>query len=664
METTAITIEPLNKATENVFKKLPFAKNDRMRISLDAEAKRFILELYSIGRHGNEYSPSGVARSFLRRIPERRELSPYPCKYVAAGTDFTALIINALWPAECLLFTEEAKLLYDFLLTRFTKQTFNSRIKADYKINGIIPDMPKDWIDRLDRPLMNFQKVALLTSLYEDANLWMEQGTGKTPIIISRICYEAMKLYKKEKRMYRALIVVPKNMRTNWRNKFMDFATRPGKITILKGSQLTRLKLMVECFKQDDESEYTVLICSYEAVVRSWEAMRLVEWDGGFLDEAHMIKGYSTKRWHKIRELREKCNGKSGLTGTPFANNLFDVYTQLEWLGEGLSGFSNFKSFRAYYGRFSKNNNQQYSVLTGYKNLPVLQERIARLCFMITRDEAMPYLPKKTYDVYEVEMTKTQREYYVKLQKQLAIEIKNELNKEKNKQLTATNILTKLLRLSQITAGYVKWDSQFDDEGNLLNEDSQFESINPNPKIEAIVEILKTKKPKEKTIIWTNWVPVIKMLDERLTKENIKHAIYYGGTKDADREEAERSYNQDPEMKVFIGNPAAGGQGLDLWGHVPEWDDTEKDFGCNTTQEIYFSQNWSMIHRSQSEDRAVRRGTRVSVQITDLIVPGTIDEEIAIRVLNKKIVANKLQDVKDIMTKVLSNLPDIGEDNE
>jgi len=521
--------------------------------------------------------------------------------------------------------------------------------------------MPKGFVDHPIRPLMSFQKVALATQVNEDGtNLWMEQGTGKTPIVIARICHEAHQTYVKEKRMYRAIVVVPKNMRMNWHNRFVEFATRPGKITVLRGGQLTRVKLLVEAFKTDDDSEYTVVICSYDCVLRSWPAMKMIHWDLGCLDEAHMIKSSYTKRWAKMRELRENCDARTGLTGTPIANHLFDAYTQLEWLGEGLSGFTNYRNFKNYYGKFVRRGNVQFDTLIGYKHLPILQERIARLCFMITRDEAMPELPKKAYDIVEISMTKFQRECYVKLQKQLAIEIEAETQNEK-KQLTANHILTKLLRLSQITSGYLKWDAQFDDAGNLISP-SVFEEVSPNPKIDAVIELLREKKPTDKTIVWTNWVAVIKMLSARLEAEGIRHVTYYGGTKDEDRQTAQDSYNQDPAVKVFIGNPAAGGLGLDLWGHVPEWDGTDKDHGCNTTQEIYYSQGWSMIHRAQSEDRAVRRGTRVPVRITDLIVPSTIDEEIALRVLNKKLSASKLQDVKSIMSKLLTIVPSVNDE--
>jgi hypothetical protein len=60
-----------------------------------------------------------------------------------------------------------------------------------------------------------------------------------------------------------------------------------------------------------------------------------------------------------------------------------------------------------------------------------------------------------------------------------------------------------------------------------------------------------------------------------------------------------------------------------------------------------------MPKRAQSEDRAVRRGTRVKVRITDLCVPETVDEEIRARVVDKKRMALETQDLRDILHKVL-----------
>ena len=65
--------------------------------------------------------------------------------------------------------------------------------------------------------------------------------------------------------------------------------------------------------------------------------------------------------------------------------------------------------------------------------------------------------------------------------------------------------------------------------------------------------------------------------------------------------------------------------------------------------------NWSAVQRSQAEDRAHRRGTKRSVRITDLMVLGTIDEEIRARVLTKRQSAMEIQDVRQILSNVLDS---------
>ena len=661
-------LEPLNKATRNLLKPINFAKNDQLEICLDDDGKQFVLTFFAISSsqwsYGERTSPSWSIRRLMQRIPQRKELHSFgrETKWLIAGTDFNAILINALWPKDRLEFSDDAKTFYDFLLLRFFGQTENSKIKAAYKLRHELPEMPDDFIDHPVRPLMSHQRVGTYCAIHSDGdNNWGEQGTGKTAVVIAKVCYEARKVYAEQKRMYRALIIVPKNMRMNWHNKFLDFAVRPGKLTVLRGCKLTRLKLIVEAFKPDNGCEYSVVICSYDTVVRSWDIFQKINWDYCAADEAHMMKAHTTKRWKVIRELRDLTKYRSGLTGTPIANNLFDCWTQLEWLGEGLSGFTNFKAFRSYYGNFIKDGDGQREILSGYTNLPLLQERFARLCFQVSRAEALPELPETTYEVIEVEMSKFQRDVYVKLQKELKFEIENEIASSENQQLTANNVLTKLLRLSQITAGYIKWDAQIDTDGNVTQGGIQ--RLDPNPKLEALIELIKSRGPKEKTIVWSNWVESIHMISERLTAEGIKNVTYYGDTSDKDRQIAQDSYNQDPEVKVFIGNPAAGGVGLDLWGHMPEWVGSDKDHGCNTTTNAYYSSDWSFLKRDQSAGRPVRRGTRVSVNIVDFVVPKAIDEEIACRLMDKKMTAMQLQDVKEVMVKILNSTPLIGDDN-
>jgi SNF2 family DNA or RNA helicase len=656
-------LQPLCEETAKVLEPIKLEADDRLHISLNNTAKSFLVKAYR-----EHHSPdgqlemlmsSGAARHWSQRVPECVKIDDFGSEWQMAATDITALIINALWPESQLVFEGEARTVYDFLLLRFMQQTISSQQRAIYDLNGSEPELPDDWFDHSEKPLAPYQRVGSLTTIGLDGSgLFMEQGTGKTPTQISRIMYEAAQMRRRDPNsMMRVLIVAPKNVRRNWRNEVYAFATLPGKVTILKGTQLDRVKLLVEAMQPDPECLYSIVICSYEAVDRSWDAIEVVGenggWDLGVLDESHFVKNPYCKRQQTFFKLRDLCRMRSCMTGTPVTNTLLDLYGQFEFMGEGLSGFQSWKKFRSFYAKYERDAITGRDEFMGYKNLPFLQERLARLSFMISKKKALPDLPPKNYDTLEVSMTRLQAKYYKDLCKQLALEIGEDLDSPDVKKININCILTKLLRLAQITSGFVSWDANVDDEGEVLAP-KRIEFLPENPKLEALMEIIKTSSPKSKLQVWTCFRPDIQQISARLTKEGVKHVVFYGSTSDKVREQAEHDFNNDPDTKVFVGNPAAGGVGLNLRGYNP---DAPVDHGMNCDHVIYLAQNWSMVGRAQSEDRAHRRGTRVPVQYTTVFVPDSIDEEIFNRVNEKIQAAMSIQDVKNIMKRVLETLP-------
>jgi SNF2 family DNA or RNA helicase len=68
------------------------------------------------------------------------------------------------------------------------------------------------------------------------------------------------------------------------------------------------------------------------------------------------------------------------------------------------------------------------------------------------------------------------------------------------------------------------------------------------------------------------------------------------------------------------------------------------------------SQDWSSIKRDQSEDRAHRRGTRVPVRVTELLVPDTIDTIVSERVQQKRENAKSITDVREILVELMKKI--------
>jgi len=658
---SSFDLEALCPATQRIITPIKLQPNDRLRISLTPDERSFDVTAYAIHPSSdNEWPASWAAQqTWVGRIPERRQTGSG--RWTLRATDFAVLVIHATWPVDRIHFTSDAtRLTYEYLLLRFLQQSYLAKQKAEFKLHGVRPPQPDNYFDHPNLPLTPYQETAAITTIESEGSaLFMEQGTGKTPIVVRRIMHEAA--LKPGKQMYTVVIVCPKNVRTNWANELERFATVPGQCVVLRGGALHRIKQLIEVMEPENGSRWAAVICSYETIKRSWNAMRMIEWDLAVADESHFIKSPKAKRSQQLMKLRDHAKARMILTGTSVANNVSDLFSQLEFLGKGMSGFSNYTAFRQYYNRYSKKDMQGRREVLGYQNLPILQERLARCAYITTKREALPDLPQQTYDVREVSMSPRQAEYYEKVRRELAVEIEADLaqaqSQGKDLRLTVTNILTKLLRLSQITAGYVVSDKVYTSDGELEHGgDDRLHFFKNNPKLDELIDAIKEKGPLEKVIVWSCWVPAIRQIEQRLKDEGISAAVYYGGTRDDVRDDIVRRFNETAELKVFVGNPAAGGQGLNLPGFVPEWEGTEKDHGCNADHVFFYACDWSMIKRSQAEGRNHGKGRcRVPIRYTDLVVPNTIDVEIRKRVLSKQQTAANVQDVKEIMQRLVAS---------
>jgi SNF2 family DNA or RNA helicase len=167
-----------------------------------------------------------------------------------------------------------------------------------------------------------------------------------------------------------------------------------------------------------------------------------------------------------------------------------------------------------------------------------------------------------------------------------------------------------------------------------------------------VIEMLEDpdRDPLGKTIIWAHFQEDIKSISEALSARGIKNEKYYGAVDQDKRDRIVTMFNSDDTLRVMICNPQTGGVGLNLLGYSPAH---PEDSDMYTNHNIFFSQGWSAILRRQAEDRAHRRGTRCQVRNTDLMVPGTIDEEIRKRVHMKREVADSVTDLAEALKEIL-----------
>jgi SNF2 family DNA or RNA helicase len=637
-------LTPLCDETKRMFRPIRNLKDtDRIRLSMVSADSKWLRATFGSTSEWGEASYY-ASNNFPAKIPEKERSKKDWNVWKFAITDITALLISYHFKPHQIEFGDDlSQMTYRYLLTNYLSQTMSIQGRED--TDGF------EFIDHPHFPLSWYQIRALKAVLPAEAfALFMEQGTGKTPVTIATMCNMAAKA----DHMYRCLIVCPNNVRTNWKEEIAKFTTLPGRVTIINGTETKRNYQLIDAMRKPANGEkFSCVIASYDGVATT-PMMTVLPWDLTALDESHYIKASNTRRWKEIRKLRDMSKKRMVLTGSPIANNMFDLWTQLEFLGEGWSGFSGEKPFRRFYGEYvnTGGQGQGYEKLTGMKNVPLIQERLARVSYLIEKKTALPDLPKTSNKVIEVEMTKEQVTIYNQLATQLAAEIESDLSGD-NVQLACTNVLTKMLRLAQVTSGFVGIPEELGPEGEVVSE-KQVKSFAVKPKLEAVVEYLKGRSPAQKTIIWACWTHDIDALYERLCDEGFHPVKYTGATSYNDREAAKQSFNCDPRCTVLLGNAGAGGTGLNLLGY-----DFTKPFPAGETvpatycdSVIYYSQDWSSLKRMQSEARAHRRGTMFPVVYIDLTVLGTIDEEIRERVINKRDNAASIQDIRGLVERI------------
>lgn len=663
----------LSPATAKILAPVPLNQFDHFTLDTSNDLKSFVVDCWFHNpAHTSRLSASEGAREILQRLRgkalhrQRGQFDPHEIP----ACDTVVDIISTLIPESQLEFTsDQARELFTVLQQQSLLADWCAENTAKYKATKEIPQHDLEHCG--DQPLSLYQQCALVNSYYSPGyGLFMEQGAGKTPIPIAMICNAAMRFREQQiadgvqnPRMFRAIVVAPNSVRANWQKEVMKFATQCGRVTILRDNAIGRVKLMCDALAAPTQGEiFTLVVCGYETLVKSWEAIsgsyekedgtivELMQWDLACLDEAHFIKSVKTKRYEYAMKLRDISAQRIVLTGTPVANTPLDLFALFEFMGAGFSGFPNWTMWKKFYGVYDTTANG-HELLCGMQNLPFMQERLARYSFIISKKEALPDLPDKVYDIHEVSMTPQQSEYYTQIASQLALEIERDLQRDDiHRSMLIQNILTKLLRLSQITSGFVSWgEVQCEITGDVI-QPKTVEYFSPNPKIEALCDLLMSKSPNDKTIVWACWIPDIEYICAALQQMGIEHVSFYGATTFEERAEAERRFNFDPACKVFVGNPGAGGTGLNLLGYPPGNGD---DYETNCNHEIYFSQDWSYTKRQQSEDRAHRRGTRSNVRITDLVIPATIDEQIRTRVVEKHLTALGVTDLREILSAAL-----------
>ena len=251
-----------------------------------------------------------------------------------------------------------------------------------------------------------------------------------------------------------------------------------------------------------------------------------------------------------------------------------------------------------------------------YRDLDQLIKKEHSIAYRVTKEEALD-LPEQTFENRYITLGKKERDLYDRLRRDSYAELAD------GGTITATTVLTKLLRLQQFTGGF------------LVEDDADKPRLVSRGKLDALEDILQdyVVEGKKKLVIFARFLPEIHEIEalcqKVLGRAGMSAVAIYGEIKKEDRGSIVQRFQTDPDTTVFIGQIDTAGTGITL---------TAADT-C-----VFYSVNFNYATYSQSLSRIHRIGQRNRCTYIHLVVEKTVDDTILHALAKKEDLAKTVVD--------------------
>lgn len=472
-------------------------------------------------------------------------------------------------------------------------------------------------------PLWDHQKKAIQMADYlPSLALFMDMGTGKTRTAVEIV----RRRYAQNSRLMRTLILAPKVALKNWKNEWAMYSkVSPMDIVVLNQAGRQRKDAFLKAVQLPD-----MTIKRGKIIITNYEAMQMEElyelfqhWKPEVMicDESHRCKDHQGKRARRVVALASHAIHRYILTGTPILNSSMDIFNQYMILDNGSTFGQNFYAFR---GMYFQDSNAGWSSKPGYfpkweprpECYQELSTKIYKKAIRAVKSECLD-LPPLLKITHEVPLSAEQKRMYEEMKNEYLTFVKSHQQSGESMAVVAQLAITKALRLQQIVSGFANTDT------------GETHTIEDNPRLEILMDLLEDIVDAHKVIIWATFKENYRIIRDCLTKAKIGFTEITGETKDKD--EAAGKFRTDPKCRVVIANQGAGGIAINL---------------VEASYAIYYSRNFSLEHDLQSEARNYRGGSHIHEKITriDLVAKDTIDELVLETLAKKQDVANQILD--------------------
>ncbi len=433
-------------------------------------------------------------------------------------------------------------------------------------------------------------------------NLFVPMGLGKTVSTLTAI----EKLMHTEQ-VTPVLVVAPLRVAiTTWPGEVQKFShLKHLKVSVVAGTPRQRLEALytpadIYCIN------YENLLWLEEVWGDAWNFRTVVA------DECSKLKGFRLKQGAvRPRALAKRVHAPGtryiGLTGTPAANGLQDLWA-LMWMVDKGERLGN--SFEAFKDRWF------YSVSVGSDRFAVrleprpwarleIEERIRDLCLSLDVADYFD-IDKPIVNTLRVALPTKARRLYEAMEAQMFLTLSS------GTEVEAFSAASRTLKCLQLANGAI-----YTDENS-----GQWEEVH-NAKLQALEEIIEE----------ASGMPVLVAYHFKSDLARLQKAFPQGKTLDKDPKTL-AAWNAG-KIPILFAHPASAGHGLNLQD------------GGNIL--VFFSLNWNLEERLQIIERIgpvrqVQAGHKRPVFIHNIVAENTVDELIIERVQSKREVLDLLME--------------------
>lgn len=422
------------------------------------------------------------------------------------------------------------------------------------------------------------------------------------------------------------LVICPANLKINWAREIADQDIDADIRVIDPGDQ-------IHAYATGNGSKWLIINYDILGKYKTEKLRALLPYKTLIVDEGHSIKETQTKRTKETLELAESAENIYLITGTPILNRPIELYALLKIVRHPIAdnwykyAYRFCGAYKREVKRWVYNHEthkkeleiRRFMDVSGASNLDQLRKELQKVYLRRTKKEVLKQLPPKNVQTIFTDLEEPYKEKYTtaweryisyieRIKDELVQELGSEASYNKKlKNLESSKHLVEIQKLRQITSA---------------------------AKVRKVTaDAFREVQLGNKVLIFTSYTYTLDQLKRILAHNKVKLVTLSGTTKSNARQTAVDKLQEDPDVKVFIGNIKAAGVGITLTkAHKVFFIDTE----------------WTPALNEQAEDRAHRIGQTKNVEIRYYVVKETIDEDVQLALDYKKGIINAILGESDV----------------